>query len=280
MAFTNIKRILSSVPEKGTGFSAYKLLIMAAARSRPRYRKLCDVLLKPFVKDGEVLIKYSCFGRLRRAYIRMSDIDSDYLSVSELVIGSAYNVPPKFAADFVLDGGGNIGLFSLYASAAYPKAKIVICEPVPSNVAQIEKHLRVNGVHAEVKQVCIGGFRRTMTFYCRESITGSTDSTKPYTSQMDVEVLPLAELVSSGDTDRIFIKLDIEGMEIEALESYVSSEARAVWVVGELHDHSQNKHRLEGIFESHGWRLSFSEESDELSIFEACSPAAAADCLD
>ena len=55
----------------------------------------------------------------------------------------------------MIDGGGNIGLFTLRAAAGLEgpgdaSVRFVICEPVPENVEQIRKHLALNGDHAEI----------------------------------------------------------------------------------------------------------------------------------
>jgi hypothetical protein len=90
---------------------------------------------------------------------------------------------------------------------------------------------------------------------------------------MNVEVLPLADILQ-GDDQRLLIKLDIEGMEIVALESYVPVETRPVFIIGELHNHKENHAAMERIFGAHDWSLRFSGVSDAGSIFEAWSPAA------
>jgi FkbM family methyltransferase len=247
---------------------------MAAASSRPGFQNVFFGLLRPFIHDGDVTIRYRCEGHLYSVFIRMEDVLSDFYSVLELVVKRIYKIDPRFVPDLVVDCGGNTGLFSLQASARYPSAKIVVCEPVPRNLDRIRKHFSFNSVAAEVLPVCIGGSRRIIPFYLREANQGSFEATKPYTSRLDVQVLALADLLRDRHAQTIHIKLDIEGMEIEALETYVPSETRAVCVVGELHGHKDNSRHLERIFGDHGWQLRFEDVSDAGSLFEAYSPAA------
>jgi FkbM family methyltransferase len=215
-----------------------------------------------------------CEGRRRTVFVRMDDMLSDYYSFLELGVHHIYNLNKAFVPDLIVDGGGNIGLFSLSASAMYPSSEILICEPVSRNLDRIEMHLRLNSVKAEVLPVCIGGTKRTIPFYIREANQGSFDPAKPYRGVLEVEVLTLADVLRNSYARTILIKLDIEGMEIEALDSYVPNEHRAVCIVGELHDHKENSQTLERIFRDHGWALGFREVTDEGSIFEAYSPAA------
>lgn len=271
--FPNARRILKS----GWSLDTYKLLLMAAVRSRPRQRVLYLFLLRRFIRSGEVCVHFRASGRLFTSFIRLSELGSDWLSVDELGFQRVYRIEPAFAPDLVIDGGGNIGMFTLVASAAFPLAKALICEPVPANIAQITKHLQINAVNAEILPVCIGGSHTKITFYVREANQGSFAADKPYRSTIEVEVATLAELASSDSAKRILIKLDIEGMEIEALTSYLPGEKRSVCVVGELHNHRKNGAVLQKLFQDHGWILHFRDVSDMGSIFDAWSPAAVAD---
>jgi len=269
MKYINFRRILKSA----RGWNAIKLWLLTAGYSHPRYANICKLLLQPFIRDAEIQIQYTCFGRKYKVGIRIDELESDYMSVMELAVRAAYRLPEDFVADFVLDGGGNIGLFTLYASAAYPSAQIVTCEPVPANIKQIRKHLEMNRVCSELYPICIGGSHRTTRFYIREANQGSFDSSKAYSGVMDIAVSPLKDMISKT-AQRILIKLDIEGMEIEVLDSYLPEESRAVCIVGELHDHKANKQHIVNMFTKYGWGIRFDEESDAGSIFEAQSPAA------
>jgi FkbM family methyltransferase len=263
-----------SILKMGPSLTTYKLLLMAAAWSRPSVRELSLALLRPFVHKGEITMHYTCEGRRRTVFVRMDDMLSDYYSVLELGVHHVYNLDKDFVPELIVDCGGNIGLFSLSASALYPSSRIVICEPVPRNLGQIQKHMQVNGLSPEILPVCIGGARRRIPFYVREANQGSFDRAKPYSSVLDVEVLTLADVMRNRDARTILIKLDIEGMEIEALESYVPDEDRPVCIVGELHDHKSNGQILAKIFSSKGWTIRFEDETDQGSLFHAYSPAA------
>lgn len=127
MAFPQAKQILEA---QLSPLATYKLLAMAAARSRPRCRKVCLALLRPFEHSGEVAIRYPCYGRNYVVNVRIADLESDWLSVHELAIRKIYPIEDRFAPDLIIDGGGNTGLFTLLASAAFPTAKVVTCEPV------------------------------------------------------------------------------------------------------------------------------------------------------
>src|ERR1039458_4234640 len=115
---------------------------------------------------GSIAVRYRCYSRFVKSFVRMSELESDYLSTRELGVDDVYELDLSFQPDLVIDGGGNIGLFTLRAAAGLEgpgdaSVRFVICEPVPENLEQIRKHLALNGDHAEIMPVCLGGTHRT-----------------------------------------------------------------------------------------------------------------------
>ena len=271
MAFGNAKDILRST----SGLSAFKLLLLTARESRPGLRPLWLGLLRPFVRKEEVPIRYTQAGRTFDIFLRMANRESDLHSVLEVVVRNVYPLDPAYDADLVIDGGANIGLFSLQAAAVYPSATIVACEPLPGNITQTERHLKINGVAAEILPVCLGGERRTIPFYCRGANASSFDPHAPYDSVLQRDVLRLSDVLAGRTAQRLLLKLDIEGMEIETLRNYLPGAHGAVVVFGELHGHREHRPAFERMFHEQGWSIEFGDTSGEDAIFEARSPAAA-----
>lgn len=275
MAFDNVKGILGV----GSTLTSYKLLLMQGACSRPRYRAVFLALLQPFVKDGMITLQYSCYDRMVTSTIRVSELESDYYSTRELGVTDIYQLDWSFHPDLVIDGGGNIGMFTLRASTGLAAAgdkgvEMVICEPVPQNLDQVRRHMELNDVQAEVMPVCLGGAARTIPFYCREANQSSFQADKPYTRVMEIPVVTLQDAIGTRKAERILIKLDIEGMEVEALSTFIPVEQRAVYLVGELHSVPRNGPLMEELFRAHGWYLELLDTGDDACNFRGCSPAA------
>jgi FkbM family methyltransferase len=209
----------------------------------------------------------------------MSEFSSDWVSVQELAIRDVYTLDNNFRPDLVIDGGGNIGLFTLRtaSSLAYQEKAptFVIYEPMEQNAEQIQRHLAINGIKAEVVRACIGGSARSIPFYCREANLSSFDPSKPYRKVIDMPVHLLGDIIRAHPASSVLIKLDIEGMEIEALSALLEERGdRPIYLVGELHHFSENAPLLARIFEKHGWTYNLGQDSDDHSTFRACSPAA------
>ncbi len=275
MAFENVGSILRI----GSPSSSLKLLLITASLTRPKYRPICLKLLEPFTDDGEVLLRYRCYGQELQTYVRLKETESDLQSVFDLTIRDTYDLDLGFRPDLVIDGGANIGLFTLRTAAALASAglssvKFVACEPLPQNVEQLQRHLALNGISAEVLAGCLGGAHGSIPFYCREAICSSFDSAKPYSSVIDIPVYTLKEAIESAPAERILIKLDIEGMEMEVLQTFLPSEQRPVYLVGELHEYARNVSDFERMFRENGWTMQFRSTYDDHATFRACSPAA------
>ena len=72
MAFPNLKRILRS----STGRDKIKLVLLAAAFSRPRFRGAALLMLRPFIRNGELPISYRDGGRTLVVYLRQAELQS------------------------------------------------------------------------------------------------------------------------------------------------------------------------------------------------------------
>ncbi len=275
MAFENVGSIL----RMGSLASSLKLLLIAASSSRPQYRSLCMELLKPFAKEGEVPLHYRCYGRDVQCFVRLSDIPSDLRAILDLCLQDTYDIDLDFHPDLVIDGGANIGLFTLRMAAAISAsgdapANFVVCEPLPRNIEQLQKHLEVNRIHADLKACCLGGERGTIPFYCRDAISSSFDPQKPYDRVMEMQVYGLRDVIDLYKANRILIKLDIEGMEMEVLRNYVPEEKRSVYLIGELHNYAENATAFEKIFSDSGWEFQYRDITPSHATFRAYSPAA------
>ncbi len=275
MLFPNLRRIL----EIGSPISSLKIALVTGSFSRPEYKGIFLRLLQPFIHNGEIVIRYRCNERYNQSLLRVSNLEADSLSTLELCVRDTYQVEYGFRPELVIDGGGNIGLFTLRAAAAVPpgaqpSVKFVICEPVPGNIDQIHKHLKMNGIDADLMPFCLGGERRSLSFYTREANKGSFDSDLPYDSVIEIPVITLQDAIGSSPAQRILIKLDIEGMEMEVLSAFLPGEARAVYIVGELHNYPVNVSILKRMFQEHGWTLELFDEGGNECSFRACSPAA------
>ena len=133
--------------------------------------------------------------------------------------------------DIILDCGANIGLFSIYAArrleALGGGGRIYALEPVPQFATIIQaniQELRNCGVTSPIEVIEKATTSRTeeVTIFLDRSCFTSTSMVEQRTKQgvpITIRCVPIDDLVAQLDLPRVdFIKMDIEGMEIPALE--------------------------------------------------------------
>lgn len=120
----------------------------------------------------------------------------------------------------LLDCGANYGYWSvLVSSAPYGSHKAIAIEPSAQNFAKLRNNAEINGNRFEVMKCAIGAARGTArlsgTKHEALSITGGTGGGE------DVPVIALDNLLDDGKVSvggKFLIKLDVEGVEIEAIK--------------------------------------------------------------
>jgi FkbM family methyltransferase len=126
------------------------------------------------------------------------------------------------AVDYIfIDCGANFGYWSvLVSSAPYGSHKAIAIEPSSQNFAKLKNNSEINGNRFEAIKCAIGASKGTArlsgTKHEAFSIAGETGS-----GGEDVPVMALDDLLAEGKISangKYLIKLDVEGVEIEAIK--------------------------------------------------------------
>lgn len=272
MHFDNLKAVLragADVP------SRFKLATAAAVTSRPWLGPFGLPILRFLSARDGCWVRYRSETAVWRFALRVPDLSSDLQTFYETGSNDSYRLPRDFEPEVVVDGGANVGLFTLRALGRWPGCRVIACEPDPRNLKQLRLHFQENRVTADIVAACLGGRRGTVRFYCRKANQGSFDATLPFASITEVPVLTLAEVCQGVEDRRCLVKLDVEGAEVEVLRVFLSTPRPNYVVVGELHDRKAQKQVLADLMRDSGWQIDFFSEAHECVLFHA-KPAAGA----
>lgn len=163
--------------------------------------------------------------------------DYTYEDELELLFLGAVDVDYTF-----IDGGANYGYWSvLVSSAPYGAHRVIAIEPSAANFAKLANNADINGGRFEVMKCAIGESRGvahlTGTKHEAFSIAGGSDDGE------QVPVLALDDLIDDGKvaaSGKYLIKLDVEGVEIEAIKGGARLLATDSMILCEEHGQDRN----------------------------------------
>jgi FkbM family methyltransferase len=177
----------------------------------------------------------------------------------------------------LLDCGANYGYWSvLVTSRPFGAHRAIAVEPSSANYAKLANNARVNGNRFETMKCAIGASKGTArlsgTKHEAFSIAGGTDGGE------EVPVMALDDLLTDGKISpggKYLIKLDVEGVEIDAIKGGAKLLAGDSVIMCEEHgndpDHTVSRYILEQtplkliVYDPRSNRL---ETVSELSILD------------
>ena len=146
--------------------------------------------------------------------------------IEEIQFHSTYDGSFQFkTGDIVVDAGARIGTFSAKISAAVGETgRIIAIEPEPHNFACLRKNIEANHLHNVIPiQKMLWSGTGQLPLYLSGNAAAHSAYCDPFYSSTGESILVEAEaldgiLESLGIGSVDFIKMDIEGSEIEALK--------------------------------------------------------------
>lgn len=121
--------------------------------------------------------------------------------------------------DVAIDGGANVGFFTLVMSQFVGKTGLVFAvEPTPMNIKKLENNLANNGIKnvRVVKAPLYSNIQELTLHMCHDSGSNSLTRAPEAVGNMKVVSTTIDSIVPT-DTDVRLIKLDVEGAENKAL---------------------------------------------------------------
>lgn len=147
--------------------------------------------------------------------------------------------------DTVIDIGGHIGLFSVYAAHRSKTGNVYAFEPFIENFSRLEQHKQLNqceNLFVFNKGVDATTGKKTL-FLSPDKNTGghSLHLKKQSDRQVEIETINIIEFCDQQNITKInFLKLDCEGAEFEIIKSSESILSRVEKIVMECHPYGDH----------------------------------------
>jgi FkbM family methyltransferase len=124
--------------------------------------------------------------------------------------------------DVMIDGGANIGLYTVLAAATVgPQGRVIACEPSPTTMEILRGNVRLNNFSwVDLHEVAIAaapGRLRLHVFEPGSGYSSFAPADRTSGTQVEVEVTTLDDLAGELLERTALVKLDTEGAELLAL---------------------------------------------------------------
>ncbi len=204
----NLNRILSGLPSRISKADARQL----ERRKKDGRPAGMQMLGERLVRSGDYEIRFLTFLAFRAIHW-------------EIMTKKLYAFETENPEPFIVDGGANIGLATLYFKQCYPRARILAFEPTADASGCFEENIKRNRLENVVlHKAAVGNQTGEITFFMNDTEVGNLLTSIVHENDSDREVtLPCVKLSDYLDEPVDFLKLDIEGSEMAVLEDLESS---------------------------------------------------------
>jgi len=192
------------------------------------------------------------------------DAPSFLAMYSDIFRAERYRFQSQSSRPFILDGGANIGLVTLYFKKLYPESKIIAFEPDPRIFGALERNVHGNGFRDVDLVPCALWSSRQRLRFTSEGSWGGRMSRSGDTANGEVESVRLRDYL---DRSVDLLKLDIEGAETEVLRDCAGALGRVRNLFVEYHSFAGEPQKIGGLLQllsEAGFRLYFAAPDPSL----------------
>jgi FkbM family methyltransferase len=211
-------------------------------------------------REGE-FVRYLCSvsGEDIALLLRYENL-GDYCIAGEMTAG-IYTVP-DFVPEEIFDCGANIGAFSIFAAKKFPQSKLVCFEPDAENLTLLKQNLKLNGIHAEIKECGVWNKNGLLYYHPASSITGKVSE--------EISYFPIPVERLNITTPKSWVKLDIEGAEYAVIPDMLAGSPLPRFLSVELHFFNQKGRPVVNALEKHNYKLKgYIDDRLECVVFDA-----------
>ncbi|HKO04466.1 MAG TPA: FkbM family methyltransferase [Candidatus Acidoferrales bacterium] len=222
----------SPLPVRAWRAAAYIFRALGEAvrvfRTAPSRDRLGLALLVLRMRAKHFLFKLSPRWQFRRERLFGWKVECfeyfELLTTIEIIfLAREYRFEPRTGRPLILDCGSNIGVSLLFFKRQFPESRIVAFEPDPQTFSLLKRNVERNKLEGiELRNLALAGSAGPRNLFRDPARPGCTAMSLREECKLPqretVEGVPLSGLIHE-DVD--FLKLDIEGAELEVIEDLV-----------------------------------------------------------
>ncbi len=223
--------------------------------------------------DGLLLLRMRLLKRSRECRVASILIRAgnraDYQSMWECLMDDVYRCPAT-PIKHVLDGGANLGFFTIHACKTVAARDYVLIEPEPRNRELLEKNV-ASLPGCKVLPYALSATRKTAEFLLADSNTGHLNGAPSHCDmdgKISVECVRIGDVLPPAwDMSKTWLKLDIEGAEYEVIPDLLSSGLRPKVLSIELHEYdTAGGSKMVKLMQEAGYTVSIHDPGSDLNV--------------
>lgn len=203
---------------------------------------------------AKLCLKYGKVKRFTQTNVRWNDIELEVPDVAsflaqykEIFVHEIYRFRSTNDSPVILDCGSNIGMSCLYIKSIFPKAKITAFEADPKIAAILKGNLQRNRFSdVNVIQSAVWIENGTITFHSEGADAGSLNAGDAKSTAVTVPCVAMKDILAQHPHVD-FLKFDIEGAELDVLQSCRSELGRVEMMFVEYHSLTNQPQRLDEV---------------------------------
>jgi FkbM family methyltransferase len=182
---------------------------------------------------------------------------SQVIIFDEVFLDHIYDFSPiPFKPTCIIDCGGHIGLFTLTASHCFPKVPITVFEPNPDNFAYLKAQISKNDLPAQLVEAAVSTHVGEVSFNAGNSCSGRMVEASPGADRVfTVHTVDLRDFLVSAQSQRLLLKMDIEGAEMELIPQIITHLPSETAFFFETHGGDNDWNAIQTLLSDHGFAV-------------------------